>query len=297
METSESQAVREHYEVPDSLRLRVDDAEVLAYLPECEVAVRRVASDPDGLPQADVGGRAPLARIASASGTLLVRPYRKGGLLRHLRGARFHGTWRPLTELVLHRRLQAIDVPVPEAVGCVVLRGPLGWRGFLLLREVTGSVDLEAWLHGVPAPTDVDPATILRRAGRAVRHLHDAGVSHADLHAKNLLIAPGGEVLVLDLDRARAHPGRLPDEARLDNLVRLGRAIEKHRLKGMRSGRREALRFLEGYAGSRAAGAEWLERIRARLSRGLSLRVFWWRLIGEARPWGGGETAVEEPRP
>ena len=67
METSESQAVRAHYEVPDSLRLRVDDAEVLAYLPECEVAVRRVASAPDGLPRADVGGRAPLARVPENS--------------------------------------------------------------------------------------------------------------------------------------------------------------------------------------------------------------------------------------
>ena len=297
-ETAQTQSVRERYAVPDAVGLRVDATEVLAFLPEHEVAARRIASDPDGLPRADVGGRAPLARLDSAGGPLLVRPYRKGGLLRHVRGVRFHGEWRPLTELVLHRRMTALGVPVPEAVGCVVLRGPLGWRGFLMLREVQDSLDLEAWLHGVRAPTDADPGAILRRAGRAVRSLHDAGVSHADLHAKNLLITASGDVLVLDLDRARAFPGPLPDEVRLENLARLGRAVEKHRLKGMRSGRREALRFLEGYAGSREAGAEWLERLRARLSRGLSWRILWWRLIGEARPWSGGHAAaVEEQQP
>ena len=69
--------------------------------------------------------------------------------------------------------------------------------------------------------------------------------------------------------------------------MRLGRSIEKHRLKGIRAGRREALRFLTGYAGTLEAGERWLERVRQRLRRGLALRRVWWRLRGEARPWRG----------
>lgn len=277
--------VRRRYGVPDALRLRAEPAEVLACLPGYEVAVRSVASRPDDLPAAPYGGRSPLARIATDHGTVLVRAYRKGGLLRHLRGPLFGGRWRPLEELVLHRRLAALNVPVAQAVGCVVLRKPWGWRGFLLVEEVPGALDLEAWLHGTRLPGGSPDAAVLRRAGRSVRRLHDAGVAHADLHPKNLLLAPDGRVLVLDLDKARASEQQLEDDLRLANLVRLGRSIEKHRLKGMRAGTRQALRFLEGYAGSQPAARQWLARVRARLKTGLFLRRIWWRLKGEARPW------------
>jgi hypothetical protein len=196
--------------------------------------------------------------------------------------------------MVLLRRCLAAGVPVPEAVGAVVLRGAFGWRGFLLTREEEPALDLEAWAYESPARR-AGPGTsdVLRAAGAAVRRLHDAGVSHADLHPKNLLLVLGpgtrarspaaSSVLVLDLDRAVAHPGPLPDEERLKNLVRLGRAVEKHRLRGMSLSRRDALRFLEGYAGSRDAGETWLSRVRERLSRGLAARVLWWRLTGQAR--------------
>jgi tRNA A-37 threonylcarbamoyl transferase component Bud32 len=169
-------------------------------------------------------------------------------------------------------------------VGAVVLPGPLGWRGFLLTLEVEGAVDVLSWLHagGTEGGGRRD---VLREAGRAVRRLHDAGVAHADLHPKNLLLAPGGRVLVLDLDRARDSKALLDDATRLENLVRLGRAMEKHRLRGLGAGRREALRFLEGYAGSRDAARVWLDRAGSRLERTRFWRVLWWRLIGATRPW------------
>jgi 3-deoxy-D-manno-octulosonic acid kinase len=282
---NDPQAVRRRYGVPHALQLRVTSEEVLAYLPEHEVSVREVAAHPQALPPSGRGGRSPLRRVLAPDGPLLVREYRKGGLLRRLRGTGFLGPWRPLQELVLHRRLLATGVPVVDAVGCVISRRAPLWRGWLLTREVEGAVDLEAWLHGIPAPGDPDPRHVLLRAGRVVRQLHDAGVRHPDLHPKNLLLVPGGRVLALDLDKARPHEGPLPEGERLENLVRLGRAIEKHRLKGLKAGRREALRFLIGYAGDPAAARLWLERIRARLRRGLTWRLLWWRLLGEARPW------------
>lgn len=280
------QKVREAYGVPDGILLRVERKEVLAGLPGYEVAVREVAAHPDDLPAAaGLGGRGALRRVDSVEGPLLVREYRKGGLLRRFRGRRMHGRWRPLDELVLHRRLAALGVPVPEAVGCVVLRGATGWRGFLLLHEIEGAEDLEALLHGVPAPDGPDLRRVVHEAGRVVRTLHDAGVPHPDLHPKNLLLAPDGRLVVIDLDKAQPSTGVLSEEARLGNLVRLGRAIEKHRLKGIHAGPGEALRFLEGYAGSPEAARLWFDPIRARLLRTLGLRRIWWRLIGEARPW------------
>jgi 3-deoxy-D-manno-octulosonic acid kinase len=277
--------VRRAYGVPDGIVLKADEREILAYLPGLEVAVREVAAHADDLPDAGLGGRRGLRRLGTLDGPLLVREYGKGGLLRHVRGRLFRGPWRPLEELVLQRRLLALGVPVADALGCVVLRRAHGWRGFLLLGEVEGAADFESVLHGGRTPCREPVRVLLERAGEAVRRLHDAGIPHPDLHPKNLLVTPTGRVLLLDLDRARPSDGFLPDDQRLANLVRLGRALEKHRLKGLRTGRREALRFLRGYAGNLEAAERWLERVRARLKRGLLWRQLWWRLKGEARPW------------
>jgi 3-deoxy-D-manno-octulosonic acid kinase len=270
--------------VPEAVRLEVLPHAALAWVDGAEDAVRLVGAEPDDVPSAGRAGRGAVGRLASPLGPLVVREHRKGGLLRHVRGRRFHGRWRPFDELVVTRRLAAAGVPVPEAVGAVVLRRGSAWRGFLLTREVVDAVDLETWLYG-RSPVPAGRRDVLPRAGEAVRRLHDAGVWHADLHPKNLLLDPHADrVLVIDLDRARAYDAALPAGKRLENLARLARAVEKHRLRGMRAGRREALRFLEGYAGSRAEAARWLDRVRARLAPGLNARVLWWKVSGPERP-------------
>ncbi len=276
--------VRGRYGVPDGVALRADRREVLACLPGYEIAVRGVAAHPDSLPRSSRRGRRPLRSLGTELGEVLVREAHKGGLLRGIRGRWFlgHG-WRPLAEFVLHRRLTALQVPVSEAVGCVILRRPLCWRGFLLLLDIAESEDLEAWLWSVRSH-EAGAHAVLREAGRAIRHLHDAGVRHADLHPKNLLLTADGRVLILDLDRARSFDAPLSEGDRVANLARLARSLTKHRLRGLRFGSKDALRFLEGYAGSRAAGRQWWPRIERRLRRGLAPRMLWWRLIGETRP-------------
>src|SRR5262245_24102296 len=115
-------ALRRTYGVPESVRLVVEEGRVLASVEGAEEAVRAVAQGPDALPSGrGLAGRAPLARLRSPLGPLLVRESRKGGLLRALRGRRFRGRYRPLDELVLLRRCLGAGVPVADAVGCVVL--------------------------------------------------------------------------------------------------------------------------------------------------------------------------------
>jgi len=283
-------ALRRAYGVPDAVRLRNDASEVLAWVEGAEEAVRAVASRPDRLPPAPATGRARLSRLESALGPLYVREFRKGGVLRGVRGRRFRGRMRPLDELVLSRRLLAARVPVLDVVGAVVLRATTGWRGFLLSREVRGAVDLQTFLYAPDAHAEWPATEALAAAGRAVRTLHDAGVAHADLHPKNLLLdAATAGVRVLDLDRARAFDAPLTEGQRLDNLVRLGRSVEKHRRKGMPVGRRAALRFLRAYGGGDEAGDRWLDLVRARLRRGFGWHVLWWRLSGQIRPRPPGD--------
>jgi 3-deoxy-D-manno-octulosonic acid kinase len=296
-ESATTTAVRRRYGVPDGVALRADPREVLACLPGYEIAVRGVAAHPDSLPPSTRRGRRPLRSLGTALGEVLVREARKGGLLRGVRGRWFLGqAWRPLAEFVLHRRLTALEVPVSDAVGCVILRRPYSWRGFLLLLDVAESQDLEAWLWEKRSNGD-SGHDVLREVGRAIRQLHDAGVRHADLHPKNLLLTKDGRVLILDLDRARSFDAPLVEADRVANLARLARSITKHRLRGLRFGAKDALRFLEGYAGSREAGRQWWPRIERRLRRGLVPRMLWWRLIGETRPRDMTDAPTSQPPP
>lgn len=275
-------AIRQRYGVPEAVELRASPREVLGFLPGFEDVVRAVAEAPDALPRAARAGRAPLSRLDSPLGSVLVREYRKGGLLRHVRGRRFLGPWRPFVELSLARRLLAARVPVVEAVGAVVLRGWTGWRGFLLTLEVPGGLDLEAYLYDPAAHPEWPLRDALAEAGRTVRALHDAGVAHGDLHPKNLLLDPSAAaVRALDLDRSGAFDAPLDDDARVRNLTRLARSVEKHRLRGMPVGRREALRFLRAYGGGAEPGDRWLAVVRASVRRGLWLHRAWWRLSGQ----------------
>jgi tRNA A-37 threonylcarbamoyl transferase component Bud32 len=281
----DANAIRRRYGLTEAIRLRVSGRAIVAWVEGAGEAAEAVAESAESLPVAPRTGRAALRSVGSSLGPLLVREYRKGGLFRGMRGRRFLGRMRPLDELALTRRLLSVRVPVVEAVAAVVHPSPFGWRGFLLSREVAGSLDLETFLYDPAAHTEWPVIDALTEAGRAVRSLHDASVRHGDLHLKNLLLDPStASVRVLDLDRSRAADGPLSEDDRLHDLVRLARSVEKHRLRGLSLGRKGALRFLRAYGGDAEAGDRWLDAVRTRLRRWLGLRMLWWRLSGQARP-------------
>ena len=277
-------ALPDDHAVPGDFRVAIEDGCILVWRDDLEAEVRRVAADPDALDVADVSGRAPLGRIeVPGQRALLVRPYRKGGMLRGVRGARFHGRLRPLDELTLHAELQQRGVGVLDVAGAVVRGDTSGWEGWLITREEADAVDLAAWLDGADTAGHDDPATTLERAGRVVRELHDEGVAHPDLHPKNLLLTREGTVLVLDLDRAGMDHEPLPSRPRLANLARFERSLEKQREKGRALARWDGAAFYRGYGGE--DGPRWQADALARRGS-LALRKLWWGIIGETRRGG-----------
>jgi hypothetical protein len=116
----------------------------------------------------------------------------------------------------------------------------------MLAREVPGAADVLSFV--VAAPPPARRRAVLAAAGRAVRALHDAGFEHPDIHLKNLLVAPDGRVLVVDLDGVRRH-AELPRATRLAGLFRFDRFAAKQAARGLAVSRTDRLRVLKAYAG------------------------------------------------
>ncbi len=213
------------------------------------------------------GRGAPFGAEVPGVGRVFVRPYLHGGLLGRMTGDAHAGDGRFLAELRVLTDARAAGVPVPEALGIVSRRRGLGLRrGWLLVREVPGAVDLMAFLVASPPPAR--RREVLASAGRIVRRLHDSGFEHPDLHFKNLLLAPGDavRVLVLDLDRVRRLPA-LSRERRLAGLFRFDRYAEKQASRGLPVSRVDRMRVLRAYAGSEWPARAELRALARRLAR------------------------------
>ena len=186
---------------------------------------------------------------------------RHGGLLGPLWRGAIWGVARPVAELRATARLHAAGAPVPRPVLVAAhrARGPL-WSAVVGTVHVEGARDGLAWLAARPARAELLRGA--RAAGAAIRRFHDAGGSHADLQIKNLLLRERDgdtEVLVIDLDRARADRAARPraPHARAD--APRARAAQA---RPRRAGRRARLR---GRASPPTAPA--IARCAARCSR------------------------------
>jgi tRNA A-37 threonylcarbamoyl transferase component Bud32 len=77
-------------------------------------------------------------------------------------------------------------------------------RAFLLVRELTGFLDLRLFLEHMRSATPAERYQLARRLGEAVARVHAAGFNHPDLYAKHVLVDPDtGDVRILDWQRSR----------------------------------------------------------------------------------------------
>ena len=190
-----------------------------------------------GCEDAELGGRGAVARCAYPGGEALLRRYLRGGVLRRFLGDAFVLANRPMREFEAHKAALAAGLEVPP------LLGVCWWRSGLLLRGSigTGALDaqhLQAWLEGGPDA----PEEMARRCGALIARMHDAGIWHADLQLRNILITAEGPYLI-DFDGAK-RMGRVPPLQRARNLLRLRRSLQKN---GVSASIYNAV--LEGYGG------------------------------------------------
>lgn len=159
----------------------------------------------------DAHGRGGVFRL----GDTVLRPYRRGGLVRHVNQSTYGSTARFRTEFEMHAWLFAQGFPTVEPLGYGFRRKGLGYQGLYLTR----------WSEARPWPKDwtQNPA-FLDRLRAAIAALTSVGCWAPDLNATNVLVTSTQSPLLLDWDRAAF----LPEEALLGRYQqRLARSLQK----------------------------------------------------------------------
>ena len=165
---------------------------------------------------------------------LMVRQYVHGGLLGPLFGAWFFGTGRMESEMAVHLHALRHDVPTCRPVALRTERASrLLHTGFYVTEAIPDSANLLELCAEVDREerrrSPIWKRRLAERIADAVAAMHDAGIEHADLNLKNLLVKRTGEhpdVYIIDFDRAELRE-EVSLRKRLKNLVRLDRSIVK----------------------------------------------------------------------
>ncbi len=246
-----------------------------------EQLLRCGIDDPESLCARQTGvmhtgrGRMPVIELVhGADERVLVRKYRRGGLLRFLLPDIFISSQRSFNELAVTLAAGQAGIPVAEIVAAVRLRTTgLLYRHYLVSRELRACCDLPAWLQAGPADDDV--RVTVRVLADLILRMHDSGLYHADLNLKNILVSrdDSRSLCIIDWDKSRQAQGPLVQDARQRNVVRLCRSAEKLRLQGIPVPAWFADTVIDYYW----QDPEQADACRRALARALRRRVYFWK--------------------
>jgi 3-deoxy-D-manno-octulosonic acid kinase len=276
--------------LPAGYLVRRDARGVLAIAADAEAEFARqgfsLAGD-ERLPASGLAGREALGELLLGAGRCVVRRFQHGGLRRAFLREHFFEPARPFHELVLAERLRAAGFATPRVLAARALRSGFAWRLALVSARAAGEDAgklLERWRRGELARGS--GRALCAAVGALVGRLHGAGFLHADLHPRNLLVAPDGSLALLDLDKSRFQAALSP-ALRRTNLRRLYRSVRRRERRGEHFlARGDYLAFLRAYAG--ACGTDWRADWRA-IERADRLHAPWHRLgWGLERVFGDG---------
>jgi len=172
----------------------------------------------------EAAGRGSAWFIETPGGSVVLRHYLRGGWAAMVSRQNYLFTGvtnsRPFREYHLLVELFAIGLPVPRPVAALCRHHGLISTGAIMTACITHAKTLADILSG-GGPGD----GIWARVGACVRRFHDAGVWHADLNVRNILLDADQRIYLIDFDRARFSPGKAVNGG--GNLKRLKRSLQK----------------------------------------------------------------------
>ncbi len=173
-------------------------------------------------------GRGSAWFIAAPFGPVVLRQYLRGGWAAWFSRRSYWFTTversRPFREYHILVDLFAAGLPVPRPVAALCEFRGLVSQGALITSQIPSARPLADVLQGGYRTGPVS-AGFWEMLGKCLRKFHAAGVWHADLNARNILINTDGDIFLIDFDRARFKPGRVVRGR--GNLKRLRRSLLK----------------------------------------------------------------------
>ena len=170
------------------------------------------------------GGRGSAWFVNSSLGDLVLRHYRRGGLVAKLSQDRYvycgNARARSVREFRVLTMLHKMGLPVPEPIAARVVRHGICYEADILIRRLSDAVPL-------PEVHDLINGQLWQSVGETIRRFHDVGLNHVDLNCDNILIGQE-RVYLIDFDRCFFERQRLAaDSWKKRNLARLRRSVEK----------------------------------------------------------------------
>jgi 3-deoxy-D-manno-octulosonic acid kinase len=169
-------------------------------------------------------GRGNALMVQTPYGEAVLREYLRGGAVAKISRSRYVFTGfirsRPFMEASVMAKLETLGLPVPGLLGGVCLKRGLTYSAALLTLRIPDAVPLADLLVDSSGTDPMWPAV-----GQCVRKFHQAGLYHADLNIRNVLVDCEGKVWLIDFDRARFLPAGSPQLKK--NLNRLLRSLRK----------------------------------------------------------------------
>jgi 3-deoxy-D-manno-octulosonic acid kinase len=209
---------------------------VLAAISEAGTLHRFASHVPDVV---SLRGRGATHRIDTPTGPWVVRHYRRGGAAARWLGDRYAriGVPRPVSELRASAAARARGIDTPRVTAAVTYDAGPFYRADLATEFVPDAADLDAVTFSASGQTVDTRRAAWAAAGRMVKRAAAAGVQHADLNLKNVLIAglPGVACAwLIDLDRCRVGDESVPSTYAMRTMAaRLRRSLAKlERLHG-----------------------------------------------------------------
>jgi len=208
---------------------------------------------------------------------------------RHNRAARRNvgpGLGRPSRSRRALRRGHALlvrGIATARPAAAVDLKRHGALADTLLLTEpVADASPLSDWLRADPPAAD--RRHVVWELARTIRRMHDSGLTHRDLKAPNILIAPAPDgrprPVLVDLDGLR-RVRRVPARRRARDLMRLSVSLDEWGV----ARRTDRLRFLRTYLHRPGCPASItvLSRRRGRTDSARRLRRWWDRIARASR--------------
>jgi 3-deoxy-D-manno-octulosonic acid kinase len=184
---------------------------------------------------------------------LAVRQYVHGGFLGRLAGSLFPGPGRMLREFRLAAYAHSEGVPTALPVALRVERAFAGLvRAHYVSRLIADSTNLLELVRQAEQAgrlAELPRRRLAEAVADAVAAVHEAGIVHADLNVKNLLVVGAFDeprVFVIDFDQARLMD-EPPLRRRMGNLMRLDRSIVKWGATRRAVGLLDRIRTLRAY--------------------------------------------------